>query len=146
MELEKKNDKEWILVTKNELSTSHLSDWVVLPSCGAFVIFGGTVRNTSKDDEEVFKLNYEAYESYLGQKLDLLSESISQKYELGRIGIHHRLGEVNLGEISVLVAVSSPHREESFLAAKDAIDTLKETIPIWKEECFKDRSDWVIGS
>jgi molybdopterin synthase catalytic subunit len=118
-------------------------DWVTLPECGAVVVFTGTVRDTADGRSGVTRLEYEAYEEQVGHKLRELADAMRRRWPmLGRIALLHRTGEVPLAEAAVVVAVSAPHRPEAFDAARFGIDTLKETVPIWKREFWDHGSDW----
>jgi molybdopterin synthase catalytic subunit len=118
-------------------------EWSILPECGAEVLFSGTVRNHADGREGVTDLEYEAYET-AGLELlaTIAAEARRQWSDLGRIALLHRLGRLQVGEISVVVVVSSPHRGEAFEAAKWCIDTLKTTVPIWKRETWEGGEDW----
>jgi molybdopterin synthase catalytic subunit len=118
-------------------------EWSILPECGAEVLFTGTVRNHADGREGVTDLEYEAYET-AGLELlaTIAAEARRQWSDLGRIALLHRLGRLQVGEISVVVVVSSPHRGEAFEAAKWCIDTLKTTVPIWKRETWEGGEDW----
>jgi molybdopterin synthase catalytic subunit len=115
----------------------------VLPSCGAVVTFNGTARDHSVGRAEVTRLEYEAYEEHVVPRLDEIAAAARSKWPtLGRIALLHRVGEVPITESAVVVAVSSPHRAEAFDAARFCIDTLKETVPIWKREDWSEGSSW----
>jgi molybdopterin synthase catalytic subunit len=111
---------------------------------GAVVVMSGTVRNQT-DGKPVVSLEYQAYEPMAKQVFSQISQDIHQKWsDVNRIVIHHRIGHLQVGEISVLVAVGSPHRAEAFAACQYAIDTLKHNAPIWKKEHWADgSSSWV---
>lgn len=118
------------------------------PQNGAIVIMSGTVRQQT-DGKDVDYLEYQGYEPMALQVFRQIAHQIRQKWrETNRVIIHHRVGKLQIGEISVLVAVGCPHRREAFEACRYAIDTLKHNAPIWKKEHWKDgSSDWVsIGS
>jgi molybdopterin synthase catalytic subunit len=115
----------------------------VLPSCGAVVTFNGTARDHSGGRAEVTRLEYEAYEEHVVPRLDEIAAAARSKWPtLGRIALLHRVGEVPITDSAVVVAVSSPHRAEAFDAARFCIDTLKETVPIWKREDWSEGSSW----
>lgn len=119
------------------------SEWVVRPSCGGVVVFSGTARDHSQGRAEVSRLEYEAYEEQVVPRLDAIVAAARARWpELGRVALLHRVGEVPVGESAVVVAVSAPHREAAFEAARFGIDTLKATVPIWKREDWEGGSSW----
>lgn len=114
------------------------------PANGAIVVMSGTVRNKT-DGKPVISLEYQAYEPMALQIFRQIAAAIRQQWpEANRVVIHHRTGHLQIGEISVLVAVGCPHRREAFEACQYAIDTLKHNAPIWKKEHWSDGSStWV---
>jgi molybdopterin synthase catalytic subunit len=114
------------------------------PANGAIVVMSGTVRNQT-EGKPVVALEYQAYEPMAVQIFQTIAAEIRQRWsDVNRVVIHHRIGRLSIGEISVLVAVGSPHRSEAFAACKYAIDTLKHNAPIWKKEHWADGSStWV---
>lgn len=142
---------EWFAVVTEKLSVGEAYDWAVREDCGAVVVFSGTIRDHSVEGSEVRSgvqfLEYEAYASEAVQRMGSIAESARATWpNLGRIAIIHRVGRVNLGESSVLVVVSAPHRPEAFEAARYAIDALKSSVPIWKHETWNGGSDWGLGA
>lgn len=115
------------------------------PADGAVVVFDGIVRNHSTGRETLY-LEYEAYESMALKQMRAIGEQTRKQFSIHRIAIVHRLGRLDIGESSVLIAVSSPHRAAAFDACRFAIDTLKHTVPIWKKEFFRDGAVWVEGT
>ncbi len=115
------------------------------PADGAVVVFDGVVRDNSAGRETLY-LEYEAYETMALKKMRQIGEQTRGKFPIHRVAIVHRLGKLNIGETSVLIAVSSPHRGAAFDACRFAIDTLKRTVPIWKKEFFRDGAVWVEGA
>lgn len=113
---------------------------------GAVVLMSGTVRNQS-DGKPVKYLEYQAYEPMAKVVFQQIAHQIREQWpDTNRVVIHHRIGKLVIGEISVLIAVSTPHRAEAFAACKFGIDTLKHNAPIWKKEFFADgASEWVQG-
>jgi molybdopterin synthase catalytic subunit len=137
----------WIGVTDDELSVGAAYDWCVLPSCGAVVLFSGTVRDHAEHRQGVQRLTYEAYEEHAVAKMaDLVDELRSRWPMVARVVLLHRTGRLELGESSVLVVVSSPHRPEAFEAARFGIDALKASVPIWKHEVWDGGEDWALGA
>ena len=114
------------------------------PEDGALVVFDGFVRNNFKGKETLY-LEYEAYESMACAKMREIGAEIHAQFPIHRLAIIHRLGRLEIGETSVLIAVSSPHRAAAFDACRFAIDTLKRTVPIWKKEYFVGGAVWAEG-
>jgi molybdopterin synthase catalytic subunit len=111
-------------------------------AAGAIATFTGTVRNRSRD-RVVQYLEYEAYEGMAEQVMAELAAELSARHELSAIAIHHRVGRVEIGEPSVVIAVSSPHRAAALAACQEAIDTLKGTVPLWKKEVYEGGEEWI---
>jgi len=114
------------------------------PEDGAIVTFDGFVRNQSHNRSTLY-LDYEAYESMALSKMREIAAELHEKYRIHRVAIVHRLGRLEIGETSVFIAVSAPHRAAAFDACRFAIDTLKRTVPIWKKEYFEDGAIWADG-
>ena len=114
------------------------------PQDGAVVVFDGIVRNHSGGRRTLY-LDYEAYEPMALSKMREIGAEIHRKFSVRRIAMVHRLGRLEIGETSVLIAVSSPHRGAAFDACRYAIDTLKHSVPIWKKEYFADGAVWAEG-
>lgn len=114
------------------------------PANGAVVVMSGTVRNQT-DGKPVVALEYQAYEPMAVRVFEAIAHDIRNRWtDVNRVVIHHRTGRLQIGEISVIVAVGCPHRSEAFAACKYAIDTLKHNAPIWKKEHWADGStSWV---
>ena len=137
----------WLEITATTLDVGAVYDWSVTDTCGAVVLFSGTVRNHSEGRTGVHTLSYEAFEEEVIPKCrEIVSEMKNQWNDLGRIALIHRVGDLKLGESSVLVVVSAPHRPEAFEAARFGIDALKATVPIWKREAWATGSDWALGA
>jgi molybdopterin synthase catalytic subunit len=115
---------------------------VARDEAGAVATFLGTVRNRSRD-RTVLYLEYEAYEGMAEDVMAQLAAQLEDRHELSGIAIHHRVGRVEIGEPSVVVAVSSPHRAAALAACTEAIDTLKETVPLWKKEVYEGGEEWI---
>ncbi len=136
-------DDTWLGLTDAELPVGAAADWAVRPYCGALVLFSGTARDHAPGREGVERLEYEAYEEHVVPRLAEIATEIRRRWPtIGRIALLHRVGVVPVGESSVVVVVSSPHRPESFEAARFGIDTLKATVPIWKRETWVDGESW----
>ena len=133
----------WILITESPLSPDELSSWVIRPNCGAVVTFSGIVRDHSKARENVLALEYETSTELAEQRLhDVVDEARKRWPGVEAVAIHHRIGRVELSDSTVVVAVSSPHRDVAFEAARFCIDTLKVSVPIWKREVWEGGSAW----
>ena len=109
---------------------------------GAINVFIGTVRNKTQN-REVVKLEFEAYESMAIKELNKIVSQVKARWPINEMAIHHRVGELDIGDIPVVIAVSTPHRKQGFEACEFAIDTLKQSVPIWKKEIFADGEEWV---
>ena len=134
-------------LTSEVLDVGSVYNWAAIESCGAVVVFSGIVRDNADGRTDVKFLTYEAYEDQVVPKLEIIADEMRSRWsDLGRIALIHRVGKLELTESSVLVVVSSPHRPEAFAAARYAIDALKISVPIWKQENWKDGSDWGTNS
>jgi MoaE-MoaD fusion protein len=111
---------------------------------GAIVTFDGFVRNESHGRPTLY-LDYEAYEPMALAKMKEIGQLLHEKFTIHRVAIVHRLGRLQIGETSVFIAISAPHRAAAFDACRFAIDTLKRTVPIWKKEYFQDGAVWADG-
>lgn len=140
-------EEEWCEITSSELPISEIYQWAVRPDCGAVVLFSGTVRDYADGRTGVTSLEYEAYEdAVLPAFRSIVTEARTRFPDARRIAILHRTGELQLGESSVVVAVSSGHRPVAFDAARFAIDALKQSVPIWKKENWAGGVDWGTGA
>ena len=117
-------------------------DWVMSPQSGGIDVFIGTVRDVTKG-KRVVKLEFEAYESMALSEMKKIASDAFQKWPIQKILIHHRTGTLITGEVPVVIAVAAAHRAAAFDACRYIIDTLKETVPIWKKEVFEDGEVWV---
>lgn len=130
-------------LTHDAIDYGALTESVRQPHCGAVVLFLGTVRDLTGEQVTVF-LEYEAYAPMAEKKLAEIEAAARQKWPVGEVAIVHRLGRLEVGEVSVAVAVSTPHRADAFEACRFVIDTLKELVPIWKKENAPDGTgEWV---
>lgn len=137
------HEDTWVELTTSPLSYERATEWVTLPSCGAVVVFGGTVRDHAEGRPGVTELEYEAYPEQVERRLRDIADEARRRWEsLGRVAMLHRFGTLKVQECSVLVAVSSAHRGDAFEAARFCIDTLKKTVPIWKRERWEGGEDW----
>jgi molybdopterin synthase catalytic subunit/molybdopterin converting factor small subunit len=124
------------------LSLEAVVDEVRSDAAGAIATFVGTTRVHSRD-RTVRHLDYEAYEEMAAQVMAQIAAELIGRYELCAIAIHHRTGRVDIGEASVMIAVSAPHRQDALAACRDAIDTLKERVPLWKKEVYEGGEEWI---
>lgn len=131
-------------LTRDPIDSKHLSTQLLRPEDGAVVVFEGTVRNNTKGRATLF-LDYECYEPMALQQMTRIGNEIAEKFAIGQIGVVHRLGRLQIGEASVAIIVTAPHRKPAFEAAFEAINRLKREVPIWKKEFFADGAVWVEG-
>jgi molybdopterin synthase catalytic subunit len=115
---------------------------VASEEAGAIATFSGTARRHSRG-RTVDYLDYEAYEGMAEQMMEKLAGDLKERYEIHDIAIHHRVGRVELGEPSVVIAVSAAHRKDALAACKDAIDILKVDVPLWKKEVYEGGEEWI---
>lgn len=133
----------WVALTEEQLPVGTVADWAVRRDCGAVVVFSGTVRDHAEGRPGVSRLTYEAYAGEVVPRLEAIALEARRRWlDLGRMALLHRTGDLGLGESSVVVAVSAPHRPEAFEAARFGIDALKATVPIWKRESWEGGEDW----
>lgn len=138
---------DWLGCTDGPLPVAAAGEWVVQQDCGAVVVFTGTARDHAEGRDGVTRLAYEAYEGQVVPSFGRVVAELRGRWPaVGRTVVLHRTGEVALGEAAVVVAVSAPHRDEAFAAARFAIDTVKATAPIWKKERWADGDDWGTGA
>lgn len=138
---------DWVGLTDQSLGVQDAADWVGRPGCGAVVVFSGLVRDHAEGTVDVTHIDYEAWAEQVVPRLGEVADEARRRWPvLGRIVLWHREGTVLLGESSVVVAVSAPHRGEAFTAAEFCIDTLKATVPIWKKEHWAGGAQWARGS
>jgi molybdopterin synthase catalytic subunit/molybdopterin converting factor small subunit len=132
-----------VVITSGPLSERALVEAVEDPGAGGIALFSGVVRNHT-DRRGVKFLEYEAHLPMAEAKMHEIAAEVRTRWpEVLRVAIAHRIGRLEIGESSVMIAVSSPHRRQAFEACRFAIDTLKETVPIWKKEYFEDGEVWV---
>jgi molybdopterin synthase catalytic subunit len=130
-------------VTTEPLSVQAVNDMVKRPTDGAVVTFDGIVRNNF-DGRPVRYLAYEAYAAMAEKKMAQIAAEIQQKFAIGAIAIVHRVGRLEIGESSIVIAVAAPHRHAAFEACAYAMDRVKEEVPVWKKEFFADGdAHWV---
>ena len=132
------------LITHDSLNSRALADSLKRPEDGAVVIFEGVVRNNTRGRATSY-LEYECYPEMALPQMVKIGREIATGSRIGHIGMMHRLGRLEIGEASVAVAVTAPHRRAAFEAALEGIDRLKREVPIWKKEVFADGAEWVEG-
>lgn len=134
-----------IKITEKPIDVQKVIDTATSLGAGAVNVFIGTVRNTAHG-KNVLWLEYEAYEAMAVLEIKKIIDEASHQWPLLGWAVSHRVGTLKPGEVSVVVAISSPHRKESFAACQYIIDTLKEKAPIWKKEVFEDGEEWISAS
>ena len=129
-------------LTRDPIDFAALTEAVRSPHCGAVALFLGTVRDLT-GDAVTTALDYDAYPPMAEKKLAEIEAEVRRRWPVGEVALVHRLGKLDPGDVSVAVAVSTPHRTDAFAACRFAIDALKEQVPIWKRENFADgRTEW----
>jgi molybdopterin synthase catalytic subunit/molybdopterin converting factor small subunit len=124
------------------LSLEAVVDEVRTEDAGAVATFVGTTRRRSRD-RDVDYLEYEAYEGMAEQVMEELANALKRRHELSGVAIHHRVGRVDIGATSVVIAVSAPHRAAALAACREAIDELKVSVPLWKKEVYAGGEEWI---
>jgi molybdopterin synthase catalytic subunit len=137
-------NKNFCEITEEPLDIGKIARRVVPPECGATVTLDGYVRRFTKGRETEY-LVYEGYQPMALKEMGKLIKAAQEKFEILNIGIVHRLGKLEIGETSVVISVSSPHRRAAFAACEWLIKELKRTVPIWKKEVYADGEVWVEG-
>lgn len=133
-------------IVETPIDLESLISWARRDSDGAVVTFQGTVRDFA-EGREVVGMEYFCYKELALNELQALEAEMQGRWPVGRVALIHRIGPMELGEVSVAIVVASPHRAEAFDACRYAIDTLKQTVPIWKKEFLKDETAaWVRGT
>jgi molybdopterin synthase catalytic subunit len=133
------------LITTAPLDVAEVARAIDISGAGAVVTFIGLVRDHNLG-RRVLYLEYEAYEPLARRGLDLIVEEAREQWPTVRMMIHHRIGRMAIGEASVVIAASSPHRAEAFAAARYAIERIKQIVPIWKHEYFEGGDVWIEGA
>jgi MoaE-MoaD fusion protein len=129
-------------LTEAPLSLDAVVREVARDDAGAIATFLGTVRNRSRD-RAVLYLEYEAYEGMAEETMAELARELAGRHDLLAVAMHHRVGRVEIGEPSVAIAVSAAHRAAALAACREAIDTLKQTVPLWKKEVYEGGEEWI---
>ena len=131
-----------IQIKDDDLSVTECSEWVQEDGCGGITLFIGTVRNQTKG-KPVLRLEFESYKPMAIKEMQKIAEQAAQKWDCRKVIIHHRVGNLDIGGIAVIIGIATPHRKAAFEACQYCIDTLKETVPIWKKEIFESGEIWV---
>lgn len=134
--------RTFIKISKEKLSQEECYNFVKDDSCGGIVSFIGTVRNDT-DGKEVTQLEFTAYKAMAIKEMQKIADLALEKFNIHKIAIHHAEGMLQISDVPVIITASAKHRKAAFLACEFAIDTLKETVPIWKKEYFSDGEVWV---
>jgi molybdopterin synthase catalytic subunit len=130
------------LLSEAPLSVETVAAEVASDNAGAIATFVGTTRARSRG-RDVIRLEYEAYEGMAEAEMERIAGQLRERHDVLDVAIHHRIGPVAIGETSVVIAVSAPHRAAAFDACREAIDTLKQTVPLWKKELYVGGEEWV---
>jgi len=136
--------REVYRLTRETIDARDFADMILRPADGALCIFEGVVRNNSKG-KPTRHLEYEAYETMALKTMEEIGGFVRSAWDIGSVAIIHRLGRMEIGETSVAIIITSPHRRASFDACEYAIDRLKKIVPIWKKEFFEDGEVWIEG-
>ncbi len=138
---------DWIACAEEPLPVAEATAWCVVPSCGAVVTFVGTVRDHAEGRDDVVAVEYEAYREQVEPRLAEVAAAARERWpSIGRLVLVHRVGTLAVGEASVLVVASTPHRGEAFDAARFCIDTIKHALPVWKRETWAGGTGWGLGA
>lgn len=129
-------------ISSSPLNVIDCFNMASISDAGGLAIFVGTVRNQTQN-KKVLKLLFESYTPMAIKEMQKIGLTLEERWGALKVIIHHRVGELLVGDIAVIIAVSTPHRAAAFEACQYAIDTLKETVPIWKKEFFEDGEIWV---
>jgi molybdopterin synthase catalytic subunit len=139
-------DRSLVRLTESSLDPAEALAFVADPASGGTVLFAGTVRDHS-DAGHVTGLTYEAWEERAASQLEAIAEEMFERWAVHKVALLHRVGELDIGETSVLVCCSATHRAEAFEAARHGIERIKEDVPIWKKERLQTgEAHWVMGS
>ena len=130
------------VLSAEPLSVERVAAEVASDDAGAIATFVGTTRARSRG-RDVVRLEYEAYEGMAEAEMERIAGELKARHDVIDVAIHHRVGPVEIGETSVVIAVSAPHRGAAFDACREAIDTLKQTVPLWKKELYVGGEEWI---
>lgn len=133
------------LVTPRMLSADAVTAAVASPEAGAIALFFGVVRNNNLG-RQVQYLEYDAYPPLAERTMEEIAREVQGRWDVTAVAIHHRTGRLEIGETSLLVAVSAPHRAEAFDACHYCVDRVKATVPVWKKEVWENGESWIEGT
>lgn len=131
-----------ITITELPIDVPAITKFAESSDAGALTIFLGTVRSKT-GSKKVVRLEYEAYEPMAIKEMELIVSTAQKQWPITKVAITHRVGVLSIGDVAVAIAVSTPHRKASFEACQFIIDSLKQTVPIWKKEIFEEGEEWV---
>jgi molybdopterin synthase catalytic subunit len=129
-------------ISKEPIQIQEVIDKVVAREAGAVTTFIGTVRELTKGKKTLY-LIYEAYEPMAVKKLEQIGTEISERWQDAKVAITHRVGKLDITDVAVVIAVSTPHRNDAYEANRYAIERIKEIVPIWKKEHWEDGEEWI---
>jgi molybdopterin synthase catalytic subunit/molybdopterin converting factor small subunit len=129
-------------LSEEPLSLERVAAEVASDDAGAIATFVGTTRSRSRG-RDVVRLEYEAYEGMAEAEMKRIATELRERHDVIDVAIHHRVGPVEIGETSVVIAISAAHRAAALEACREAIDTLKQTVPLWKKELYVGGEEWV---
>jgi len=135
-------DQISLRLTPEELQLEAVASAIGSEAAGGTCFFVGTVRNTTAG-KPVIRLEFEAYEPMALSEMKKIALTVTNRWPIIKVAIHHRIGSMDIGDIPVIIGVSAAHRKAAFEACQYCIDTLKETVPIWKKEIYADGAVWV---
>jgi molybdopterin synthase catalytic subunit len=142
-----RGDLTLVRVSAEPLSVDDALAFIADPSAGGSAVFIGTVRDTAADDAVVTSLRYESWDELAVERLREIADDLRRRWPIRRVALLHRTGDLDVGEASVVVAVSSAHRAEAFEACREGIEQLKHDVPIWKKELLASgEGHWVMGA
>ncbi len=131
-----------VKITKEPLDLNECYQFVTDDACGGIAAFVGTVRNSTQN-KEVTQLDFSTYKPMALKEMQKIADQALEQFAIKKIAIHHAEGMLQIGDVPVIITAAAPHRKAAFEACQYAIDTLKETVPIWKKEHFSDGEVWV---
>jgi molybdopterin synthase catalytic subunit len=140
-----KSENTFFKITAKKIRVQTIIRKVFSAESGASVIFIGTVRKRSRG-REIENLEYEAYEEMALREFSKIADEVKEKWSITRVGIAHRIGKLKPGEVTLVIAVSAPHREDAYQASRYIIEELKKTVPVWKKEVWEGGEEWIQGS
>jgi molybdopterin synthase catalytic subunit len=140
-----KSENTFFKITTRKIRVQSIIGKVLGTESGASVVFIGTVRRLSRG-REIKNLEYEAYEEMALREFSKIADDVKEKWDVTRVVIAHRIGKLELGEVTLVIAVSAPHRDDAYQASRHIIEELKKTVPIWKKEVWDSGEEWIQGS